>query len=87
MRTLEAISTICTAFKEEKFDIEEFQYRLESIIVSDELKQSVGKARFKALNRLEEIRFCSLESNFKKYGVEVTDTLLEVVNRIKESKK
>ena len=87
MKTLEAISMICTAFKEDKFDIEEFQSRLESIIVSDELKQSVEKIKLNAVNRLEEIRFCSLESNFPKYGAEVADALLEAINKIKDSMK
>ena len=79
MNTLEAISTICTAFKEEKFGIEEFQSRLETAVISDDLKQSLDKAMFDAINRLEEIRFSSLEINFPKYGAEVADTLLKMI--------
>ena len=87
MRTLETISTICTAFKEGKFGIEEFQSRLETAMISDDLKQSLDKAMFDAINRLEEIRFSSLEINFSKHGAEVADTLLKIINSIKKTRK
>ena len=82
MNTLEAIINVCTEYKLEKFEIEEFQSRLESVLVSDEYKQMVSKSLLEATNKLEEIRFCELESDFRKYGEVVADVLLNEVDKI-----
>ena len=77
MKTLEMITNICNDFKERKFDLEEFQSRLQTLMIEDELKQHLKDVLHDADNRLEEIRFCSLEPNFYQYGVEVADSLLD----------
>lgn len=82
MKTLEMITNICNDFKERKFDIEEFQSRLQTLMIEDELKQHLENVLRDADNRLEEIRFCSLESNFYQYGVDVADALLEKIKGI-----
>ena len=82
MNTLKTLSSVCYSFKEGKFSLEEFQSRLESLMISDEMKVNLEKVRFDAVNILEEIRFSSLESNFYKYGIEVADTVLEKINNI-----
>lgn len=82
MKALEFITNICDDFKERKFDLEEFQSRLQTLSVEDEIKQYLKDILNDADNRLEEIRFCSLESNFYQYGVEVADSLLEKIKTL-----
>ncbi|GAB6086706.1 hypothetical protein [Alkaliphilus crotonatoxidans] len=77
MNNLEVITNICEAYKYNKFEIEEFQSRLETVLVSDEYKEVLSKVLFDAINRLEEIRFTELESNFRRYGQEVADALIK----------
>jgi len=82
MKTLDQIIEICKKFKDKKYDIEEFQSRLQTLIVEDELKQYLNNVLLDVDNRLEEIRFCSLEENFYKYGVEVADFLMEKIRNL-----
>ena len=82
MGTFEQIIKICKDFKEKKFDLIEFQSRLQTVLIADEIKQYLNSVLHDADNRLEEIRFCSLEENFYKYGVEVADSLMEKVNSL-----
>lgn len=79
MKDLDRIIEICKNFKEKKFDLLEFQSRLQTLIIEDEFKQYLSNLLYDVDNRLEEIRFCSLEENFYKYGVEVADSLMEKV--------
>lgn len=82
MDTLELLTNICNAFKEKKYDLEEFQSRLRTLVIEGELKQALEKVLYDADNRIEEIRFCNLESNFYQYGVEVADSLLEKISNL-----
>lgn len=79
--TLRQLELICKRYIDKEFELEEFQSRLETLIISDEKKAEIEKARFDAVNRLEEIRFCSLEANFYKYGVVVATSLIELVKQ------
>jgi division protein CdvB (Snf7/Vps24/ESCRT-III family) len=83
MNTVESLTYICQSFKEKKYGLEEFQSRLETLMISDELKLYLEKPMNDAINRLEEVRFCSQESNFYRYGVEVAEILLETIKNIK----
>lgn len=76
MDNLEVMVEVCNNFKNKNFGIEEFQSRIETIIVPDAFKESIGRLQLSALNRLEEIRFCCLETDFQKYGDEVANSLL-----------
>lgn len=79
METLKLLTNICNGFKQKKFNLEEFQSRLRTLAIEDDIKLYLEKALNDADSRLEEIRFCSLESNFYSYGAEVADSLLEKV--------
>lgn len=68
METLENLARICTDFQERKYSIEEFQRRLGTLFIVDNLKLNLEKAINDAINRLEEIRVTSLEANYFKYG-------------------
>lgn len=83
MDTIEKMTHLCLDFKEKKYDIEEFQSRLECLLITDEFVAALGKVRFDAANRLEEIRFCYLEEDFYKLGVEVADGILDIINGLK----
>lgn len=82
MKTLEMITNICNDFTERKLDVEEFQSRLQTLMIEDELKRHLKNVLRDADNRLEEIRFCSLESHFYQYGVEVANSLLEKIKGV-----
>lgn len=82
MKTLEQIIKICIDFKERKYDLKEFQSRLQTLLVEDELKQYLMDVLRDVDNRLEEIRFCSLETNFYQHGVKVADSLMEKVKSL-----
>lgn len=79
--TLRQLELICKRYIDKEFELEEFQSRLETLIISDEKKVEIEKARLDAVNRLEEIRFCSLEANFYKYGVVVATSLIDLVKQ------
>lgn len=70
-------------FMKTEVDIEEFQSRLETLEIVEERYINLNKLIFEAINRLEEIRFTSLESNFNKYGLEVANSLLDRIENIK----
>jgi hypothetical protein len=80
MGSLKEVSNVCIAFKEKKIEIEEFQHRLETAMVSYDFKRSFEKALFDTINKLEEIRFTSLERNLFKYGTEIANNLLDLIN-------
>jgi hypothetical protein len=48
-------------------------------IPAESLREPAGMKIAAVANRLEEIRSCSLESNFQKYGVAVADLLLNEI--------
>ncbi len=81
--TLGQLELICKRYINKEFELEEFQSRLETLIISDEKKAEIEKVRLDAVNRLEKIRFCNLEANFYKYGVVVATSLVELVRRMR----
>jgi len=79
MKTLIMLEDICNDFIERKFNLEELQSWLNTLIAEDSLKNNLGKVLIGADNRWEKIRFSSLESNFYPCGVEVAKNLLEKI--------
>lgn len=76
---LRQLELICKRYIDKEFELEEFQSRLETLIISDD--KEIEKARLDAVNKLEKIRFCSLEANFYKYGVIVATSLIELLKQ------
>ena len=62
MYSLEKIIIICEEFKNNTFGIEEFQSRIETVLLPDDCKFSLEKIRYNACNQLERIIYCSGES-------------------------
>lgn len=83
MKSLELIENICFDYKNEMYTIEEFQQRLRTIMIEDEFSSNLLSFLNDIDNKLEEIRFCSLEINHYKYGVEVANLLIEKVKKLK----
>lgn len=77
MKSLDNLINTCKAFKDRQFHIREFQNRLETINLPDEFKKTVEVDRYNAINKLEEIQFCYVESHQKTLGDEVANTLIQ----------
>lgn len=82
MKTLENIKKICNDFENKRYDLVELQSRLKTLSVADELKAPLEKFLSEVDNKLEDIRFCSLESNYYEYGLEVLGLLREKVKEL-----
>lgn len=76
MEALKRIIDVCNAFKNEEYNIAEFQERLETIYLPDECKATLQKEQHNVYNELEEILYCYNESQ-KKYADEVADKLIQ----------
>lgn len=62
-------------FIQPKYDLEEFQSRLETVMFPDEIEGM----KHEILNELEEIRFTKLKSNHYRYGVKVAKKILNAI--------
>lgn len=82
MNTLENLIKICNCFKEKEYSVQEFQSRLETLLISDEYSHKLGESINESVNRLEEIIFIASEENFYKYGLEVANRLILEVAKI-----
>lgn len=82
MKSNELVTIICNKFIKREINIEDFQRNLNLLVFEDEASKSLIDIIHNADNRLEEIRFCSLESNFYPYGLEVAKYLIDEVSRI-----
>jgi hypothetical protein len=85
MSELEKIISICSAYKDCLFNIEEFQHRLETVYLPDEYKSTLEIDQYNAHNHLEEIRFSYSEREQKYHADRVADSLIQVVQKYQES--
>lgn len=83
MDTLQGITEICLSFKAREYGIEEFQSRLETLMITDDLVPVLAKVRSDAAYSLENIRFTRLAANYYACGVEVADTILKLISQIR----
>ncbi len=58
MKEFDELIKICEQFINNAFDIEEFQHKIEKIILPDNCKKALEKEQYNACNKLEEIRYC-----------------------------
>lgn len=77
------ITELCQNFINKKIDLEDFQRKLNLINIEDEANKYLLEVVHNADNKLEEIRFCSLESNYYCYGL---DVVLDLLDKIKIDK-
>ena len=86
MNSFEKMIHICKAYVREELDIEEFQSRLEMVVLPDNCKNSLEKKQHNAVNMLEEIRFCYLPENQYKHAKVVAEKLINEVREYMNSK-
>lgn len=86
MKELNKLIKICKDFKNNYIEIEEFQRKVELVVLPDKYKKTLEKEQHNACNRLEEIMFCYKESQ-KMYSYKVADDLINAVLIEKEKLK
>ena len=79
MNSLEKTISICKAYINNNFSIEEFQHQIEMIVLPDECKYTLEKEQHNTVNKLEEIRFTYLPENQKKQAILVAEHLIKMV--------
>ena len=85
MDSLEKLIIVCRGFLNNTYDIEEFQSRIETVLLPDACKYSLEKVRYSACNQLERIMFCSsdsLESDADKVAYELINAAIEEKARL-----
>jgi len=85
MNVLDALNSLCQSYKKQEFGLEEFQNRIETIVIPDKEVRKLEKILLAATNELERIRFTSLEENYFSKGSEVADRLLNQLEEYKNS--
>ncbi len=79
MNSLEKMISVCKAYINDAFEIEEFQRQLEMIILPDECKYTLEKDQHNSVNKLEKIRFTFLPENQKKQAIPVAEHLIHEI--------
>ena len=87
MDSLEQLISVCKAYINAAFSIEEFQNRLETIILPDKYKNTLEKDQHNAFNKLDEIRFSYLPENQKKYTNAVAEELIHAIRIAQNNSK
>lgn len=85
MDVLNALDSLCQSYKKREFGLEEFQSRIETIVIPDKEVRKFEEILLAAINELERIRFTSLEENYFQKGSEVADRLLNQLEEYKNS--
>jgi hypothetical protein len=80
MDNIDDLISICKLFIEKKYDIQEFQSRLETFVILDDQKYKLAKLINESVNNLEEIVYTSKEDHYYKYGAEIANKLICDVN-------
>ncbi len=77
---------LCEQFINNDFSIEEFQYRIETIILPNQCKNTLEKEQHNVCNKLEEIRFCYSASQ-KEQAQKVAKSLIQAIHNEQERLK
>ena len=79
MKTLDNVISICKSFINGDYTIEEFQYKLETVVLPDEYKHTLEKGQHNMVNYLEEIRFNLLKDNQQKEAIKAAEKFIHEV--------
>jgi hypothetical protein len=77
---------VCKKFINNDFSIEEFQHKIEMIVLPDKCKKTLEKEQHNACNKLEEIRYCYFDSQ-KVYANKVANSLIQATLKEQERLK
>ena len=79
MKSLDNLILVCNSFKQKKFGIEEFQSRIITSAIPDNLSRKFLESLVDFDNRIEEIMFCEAPSLREGYADKVADDLIKAV--------
>ena len=71
MNSFNKIIRICESYVEGQYGIEEFQQRLETVLLPDDCKNTLEILLHNATNRLEAIRFSYFPENQKEHADQI----------------
>jgi len=77
MNSINELIVLCEKFKENAFEIKEFQSKLEEILLPDVCKHTLEKAQHNTHNNLEEIIYCYNKETGKIYAEKVAEELIQ----------
>lgn len=76
MQSLNNLISICNLYKQGNFGLEEFQSRIITAAIPENLSKEFLYKLVRFDNQIEEIMFCQSESDHKKYADKVADELI-----------
>ena len=76
MQDLQNLISICNLYKQEKFGLEEFQSRITTSAIPENLSKDFLELLIRFDNQIEEIMFCQSESEHKKHAEKIADELI-----------
>jgi hypothetical protein len=77
MKNLDNLLLVCYSFKQGQFGIEEFQSRIFTAAIPDNISKHFAKQLVNFDNRLEEIIYCSAPSSGMESAEKVADELIQ----------
>ena len=77
MQSLNNLLLVCYSFKRGKYDVEEFQSRILTAAIPDNLSKSYMDKLIDFDNQMEEILFCKVPLSRKEYADKVADELIQ----------
>jgi len=77
MQSLDNILSVCYLFKKGKFDVEEFQSRLLTAAIPDNISKQFANELADFDNRIEEILICISPSLGMEYAYKVADDIIQ----------
>ena len=77
MQNLDHLLMVCHLFKQGKFDVEEFQSRVLTAAIPDNLSKNYLEKLIDFDNRIEEIIFCQASLSRREYAEKVADELIQ----------
>ena len=85
MQSLNSLISTCEMYKQGGFDLEEFQSRIITSAIPENLSKEFLNELVSFDNQIEEIMFCQIEAEHKVYADQVADALIQAI--IKEQER
>jgi len=77
MQSMDNLLSVCYSFKQGQFGVEEFQSRLFTTAIPDNISKQFAKQLVNFDNQLEEIIYCGAPSSGKETAEKVADDLIQ----------
>ena len=79
MKSLNNLVMVCNRYKQNEFNLLEFESRVSTAAIPDMLSKEFGDFLDYFDNEVERIRFCELKETWEKLGYKLADELLDAV--------